>query len=330
VKHLPAGVDMDILPLDRPRWGRGPLHVLYSQAQAWRLQHRIRPSVVYAIGSIGYSGPRQATVTMVENAARVRDLRWPSLGTVVYLALRRLLILLAALRSTKVIVVSRFTRDILPLGVGRARTAIVYHGAPTLDLDEIHPTVTGDDESTKVALVIGGLSPYRGIETAIRALASSEAEWHLKIVGGRGDPRYVGRCSSLARDLGVQDRVHWLGEVETRPLFSMMQSCDLVFITSRAEACPNTLLEAAALTPRRPILGLSYRWSDEYDALFDARVDPESSAVALNNLSTVSEATTIRRRKEALLRFQWQRSADEATSLLRSVSRGSPRGRRVP
>lgn len=60
------------------------------------------------------------------------------------------------------------------------------------------------------------LAPYKGIDTALRALAMEEtSNWRLIVAGvtDPGAPEELERLTSLAEELDVMERVSWLGEV---------------------------------------------------------------------------------------------------------------------
>src|SRR5204863_2438834 len=44
--------------------------------------------------------------------------------------------------------------------------------------------------------------------------------------------------------LGVQDRIHWLGRLSKEEMTWCYSECEVFVTTSRAEACPNIVLEA--------------------------------------------------------------------------------------
>lgn len=73
----------------------------------------------------------------------------------------------------------------------------------------------GDDGTATVA-TIGRLVGYKGVDTAVRALAEDPVrDWRLVVVGDDepSEPGERARLATLAADLGVADRVHLLGPV---------------------------------------------------------------------------------------------------------------------
>jgi glycosyltransferase involved in cell wall biosynthesis len=92
-------------------------------------------------------------------------------------------------------------------------------------------------------LSVGRLIYYKGFEYAIRAMQNVDAE--LAIVG-EGPLR--ASLEALARDVGVGDRVHFVGEVHNNDLAPWYHACDVYALPSvvRSEAFAIVQLEAMA------------------------------------------------------------------------------------
>ena len=116
------------------------------------------------------------------------------------------------------------------------------------------PKVTGlDDPASGSALnglprprlgVVGRLSHEKGVDVfleAAAALASRGVGFSAAIIGD-GPARSA--LEAQARDLGIQDRVHFLGWVPVTP--ATYRELDVVVLPSRSEGLPNVLLEAVA------------------------------------------------------------------------------------
>lgn len=92
-------------------------------------------------------------------------------------------------------------------------------------------------------LFVGRLQPWKGVETALRALPLLPGA-HL-LVAGDGEDR--ARLGALARELGVAARAHFLGAVERAELPRLYSSADLLVATSHAsETFGIGLVEAQA------------------------------------------------------------------------------------
>jgi len=89
------------------------------------------------------------------------------------------------------------------------------------------------------AAFVGSEWERKGLEPAIRALAEA-AEWDLIVAGGGDRERY----EQLARGLGVDSRIHWLGVTRDVPL--VLEAANALVFPSTYEAFPLVALEAAA------------------------------------------------------------------------------------
>lgn len=94
-----------------------------------------------------------------------------------------------------------------------------------------------------VALSLGRLSYEKGVDVSIDAIAAT-SNAHL-VVAGDGPDRQA--LESLAGELGVGRRVHFLGNVLPTAVPSLMHAADvLLFPTRRKEGSPMVTLEACA------------------------------------------------------------------------------------
>lgn len=91
---------------------------------------------------------------------------------------------------------------------------------------------------------MGRLAPQKQFDLLLRAFAASsqgDAEWSLVIIG-EGPERP--RLQALATDLGLSDRVEWLGLVQHPE--EVLRRADIYVLSSRYEGFPNALVEAMA------------------------------------------------------------------------------------
>jgi D-inositol-3-phosphate glycosyltransferase len=106
----------------------------------------------------------------------------------------------------------------------------------------LRPTL-GLPSGAPLLLFVGRLQPWKGLETAIRALALLPGA-HLAVAGD-GEDR--ARLTALAAELGLAARIHWLGAVERSTLPQLYSSADLLVATSHAsETFGIGLVEAQA------------------------------------------------------------------------------------
>jgi phosphatidyl-myo-inositol dimannoside synthase len=85
---------------------------------------------------------------------------------------------------------------------------------------------------------------YKGVDTVIEALPSvidSVPNIHYFVIGGGAD---LERHKNLARRLGVAERVHFLGSVDTPTLRAHYKACDIFVMPSAGEGFGIVFLEA--------------------------------------------------------------------------------------
>ena len=152
-------------------------------------------------------------------------------------------------RATRVIAVSEHVRDFVVTRwrIQQDRVGTVYHGVDQAGQGE---PITGAERITvsPTLFTAGSIRPARGLEDVIGALAGLDPQVKL-VIGGRvdaGSEHYGERLRRLAENLRVAGRITWAGQLDTAAMTRALTECTVFVMTSRAEACPNTVLEAMA------------------------------------------------------------------------------------
>jgi len=141
-------------------------------------------------------------------------------------------------------------------------------------------------------LSVARLTEKKGIEYGIRALAKTTAAIQYTIIGN-GD--LFEELRTLARDLGVADRVQFLGEQDHQAVFSSLRQSDVFLLPSITassgdmEGIPVALMEAMAMG----ILTISTRHSgipelieDDVSGFLVPESNADGIAAALDALSS--------------------------------------------
>lgn len=135
-----------------------------------------------------------------------------------------------------------------------------------------------DERGSEYVLCVGRLEEYKGVQHVIRALP--EIEYDL-VVAGSGS--YRTELERIARDTGVEDRVHFLGFVDDEDLPSLYAGAEVFVTMSEFEAYGMTVAEAlAAGTPcvvREA--GALVDWVERDDCVGVAHPDPQTLAKAV-------------------------------------------------
>lgn len=140
---------------------------------------------------------------------------------------------------------------LLRIGVGPDRIALIPNG---VDLPAPLPKPALPSWSGGfIACVVGSLSPHKGIDTLIRAVAACPATAQVRgLIVGDGPQRAA--LEALVADMGVSDRIAFVGQ--RFPATAYMQAADVgVSAAVRDEACSNSLLEFMACG--KPVLATS-------------------------------------------------------------------------
>ncbi len=190
----------------------------------------------------------------VAAAALARILRKPLLLTafgsdvsqIPAYALPRRALLWAARQAPLTTAVCQALKDeLVRLGVSAARVRVILHG---VDLQLFQPPADRAALRDSLGLTgptlisVGHLIDRKGHDVAIRAMA--DLPGHTLLIVGDG-PRDAA-LRQLARELGLGDRVRFLGHVDQARLPALMGAADTLVNCSDREGIANVLIEAMA------------------------------------------------------------------------------------
>jgi len=104
---------------------------------------------------------------------------------------------------------------------------------------------------------MGRLVEEKGVQVLLRALAKLEGKWRLKVVGSGP---YEGTLQALSVELGIQDRVDWVGQVGSTESPAVLSTFDMLVLPSLTrnnwkEQFGRVLIEAMACGV--PVVGSS-------------------------------------------------------------------------
>jgi teichuronic acid biosynthesis glycosyltransferase TuaC len=163
-------------------------------------------------------------------------------------AVPRRLISRAARRADGVIAVSEaLAQKLTALGVEPGRITVLRNGVDPEFFRPVTPYgATAGPAGRPLAISVGNLVPLKGHDLAIAML--KEVPGLLLWIVGAGPER--GRLETLARDLGLAERVRFLGAVPPADMPAVYSAADLLVLASEREGWPNVLLEAMACGAR--------------------------------------------------------------------------------
>ncbi len=211
-------------------------------------------------------------------------------------------------------------------GLRQLASAFAPHFAiPTIpngvDLDSYK---TADrDWSTPRLLSVGRLVHQKGLDLAMHALGGlKELSWEWRIAGD-GPQRET--LQSLANELGIADRVEFLGWQSRKQLLTCYRQANIFLFPSRHEGMPNAMLEAMA--SGLPVVASSIAGNEELviDGKTGCLVTPEDIEALRDALKTLLADAALRQQMGAASRrhvednYSWQATAQQYALLLEKV-----------
>lgn len=232
-------------------------------------------------------------------------------------ALPRRMIRWAAERAQGLITVSSALADRLAaLGVERSRITVLRNG---VDPELFKPVTPFEAPGGRpLAISVGNLVPLKGHDLVIRAVAQIPG-LSLWIVGG-GPER--GRLEALARSLGVEERVSFLGVVPHERMPAVYSAADVLVLASEREGWPNVLLEAMACGARVVTTNVSDVAEIVGKPAAGTWIEERSLPELVKNLSAILAAPLPREATRAhALEFTWDATSQGQLTLFRQVLR---------
>lgn len=225
-------------------------------------------------------------------------------------------------RSTTVIAVSGQVKDeLMGIGLPHGKIQVILNG---VDLEEFQPCAVdrvalGLPQDVFLGLFAGDIrTPRKNLGTVLRSLVNLP-KVHLAIAGDtKGSP-----YPAMAKDLGIQDRTHFLGYRRDMP--QLMQAVDSFIFPSRYETFGLVILEAMA--SGIPVITTATTGASE---LITPEVGyvishPENVTEIEHALRQLSQDPDLCQRQGAAARktaqqYTWQRLAQQYLSQLESLA----------
>jgi len=145
-------------------------------------------------------------------------------------------------RAASVICISRAVENILKDGMPQAVSrCVIYNGT---DSQMFSPEEGATNQHTPRILMVGNLLRFKGHEVVLRSMAQIALQFpdlQCKIIGEGSDRE---RFAGLARDLGISERVSFLGRQSRESVAQAMRECTIFALPSRFEGLGCVYLEA--------------------------------------------------------------------------------------
>jgi L-malate glycosyltransferase len=169
---------------------------------------------------------------------------------------------------------------------------------------------------------VARLHPLKQLDVAIRILADRPS-WHLALAGQGADEK---RLTLLAAELGVLDRVHFVGEIAPESVGAFLATLDLFVLPSKAETFGLAAVEAAhagvpVVANDLPVLREVLSYQGEPAAVFVDASDPAQLAAAVASvLEDNALSESLRRSAKGLkLRYSVDAMVDDYVRILQDA-----------
>lgn len=255
-------------------------------ARMWQLLGAHRPDAVYV---------NTITIPLWLLAARMR--RIPALCHVheaeeAASPLMRKVLHLPLFAADRLIAISEATLRSLCAVFPRLerKTRVVLNGVAGEPTDGMEPEVANAAQSTRTAVVVARLSPRKGVDVVLEALALVRRRGYdlrLDVCGSAfsGYEWYEAELRRRSREEDLAGAVNFLGYVHSP--WPVLRRASLVIVPSRVEPFGNTAVEG--LLAARPVIascvqGLTEIIRHEQNGLLVAPADPADLAAAMERL----------------------------------------------
>ena len=183
---------------------------------------------------------------------------------------------IAVYRSASTVVcvsrkVQKILEDGMPAGApDSVRTTVVYNGtdaelfSPNPDCLRSSPAVTTSASPPEI-LVVGNLIPSKGQDLVLRAIHRVADEFPSVQCRIIGEGRDRARLDALAVELGVRERIHFLGRQNRLAVADALRRCTVFALPSRNEGLGCVYLEAMACA--KPAIGAAGRESKKSSSM---------------------------------------------------------------
>ena len=198
---------------------------------------------------------------------------------------------------------SRYTLEHLPVAFRRTPAHVVHNPVDLAQFDRsrVNPRVLHDElglaDGKRLLTVVAQITPWKGQDTAIRALAGLRQRGHNVHLALAGSAKFVGKetrydneaflrsLHDLSAGLGVGEHVTFLGEREDVP--AIMAAADVLLMPSWQEPFGRAIIESMAIgtaVVATDVGGTGEIVTDGVDGLLVDPCEPEHWVRALDRL----------------------------------------------
>jgi glycosyltransferase involved in cell wall biosynthesis len=283
------------------------------------LARRARAGLVHSLASVAPLRPGVRSVVTIHD---VTFLLHRTFGAVTTFGMSRL-VRSAARRADALIAVSAAARDEIcsVLGVPATRFAVIHHGH---ELPHVAPLREAEVrerhrlDGRRVVLCVAAKRPHKNQELLVRASSALGADTAIVLAGHAES--YEAHLRALAHELGVEERVRFVGFVSGAELEGLWAVADCAAFPTLAEGFGLPVLEALArgVPVAASDLAVLHEVGGELPHWFDPH-DQADAARAI--LAAMADEATARRGPAHVAAFTWAAAARATYSVYEGALR---------
>lgn len=213
-----------------------------------------------------------------------------------------------------VIAISNYLADIVKK-LGRGDITVIPNG---IHVQRFEETRQKYQKVPGRILFVGRLEKMKGVDTLLRAFAQLDGDVHLRIVG---DGSQRNALQALARDLGISDRVTFVGRVAPDHIYKEYAEAQVFCGLSKSEGLGNVFLEAQAggCFPIHTDVGGIADLMDNGSVGWGINANEDVVSEAKKALNVVLKDTTLLSKTDKCIKnakkFDWREIADRYARL---------------
>jgi|TARA_B100001540_G_C15816939_1_gene648190 glycosyltransferase involved in cell wall biosynthesis len=165
------------------------------------------------------------------------------------LIFNKIIMILSALTSSHVIFESRYTRDLFinKYGFRKERSSVINLGRDEYfyQTEELQSEILKRYLGKRFLLSVSHLYPYKNLEVLFHSIKNIEDKDIICLIAGKfHTPEYQLKLIHLAKNLNIEERIHFIGGVSKEELRDLYSNCEILVFTSPFENFAYTLVEA--------------------------------------------------------------------------------------
>jgi glycosyltransferase involved in cell wall biosynthesis len=273
-----------------------------------RLAMRARWDVLHSVASVAPVRPRVPAAITVHDVTFLRIRTFPRSTTLAMGTIMRL----ASRRADALVVISQATRDEVAeeFGLDPDALSVVPNGPGSAPVEAAPETGVRTryrlDDDKRIVLCVNAKRPHKNQEVLVRAVPLLPDD-HTLVLAGRAEA-YELRLRMLATELGVEERVRFVGRVPDQDLEALMRLAACVAVPSLAEGFGLPVLEAMqrGVPVAASDIPVLHEVGGDAARYFDPR-DPRAAAAAIRSAAGDPALREAGRARAG--RFSWEATA---------------------